>query len=521
MSQQAPTGHEPVAPALDLALESQPPTSAAELRARRISITGSLRAHAARGTLINTAFLVSLSALGLLKGFFLAGFVSRADYGIWGILGVSLGTLLWLRQVGIDDKYIQQDEEDQEAAFQKAFTLEVMLTGGFVVVLSLALPLYALAYGLPELIAPGFVIILALVAGIFQTPLWVFYRRMQFARQRSLQAIDPIVGFVVAVGLAIAGAGYWALVLGLLAGAWASAAAALAFSPYKLRLRYEPGTLRSYARFSWPLFVSTGASVVMAQAAVLVAEGRLGLAAIGVIALAATITGFTDRVDELVTGTLYPAICTVKDQTALLYESFVKSNRLALMWAVPFGAALSLFCSDLVSFGIGERWRPAVTILQVYGVAAAVNHIGFNWDAYFRARGETRPMAVASVGALVTFLVAGIPLLLAYGLAGFAAGVAAQGLVHLGFRAFYLQRLFEGFEFIRHAVRAFLPTLPAVGLILALRAIGPEERSLELALGELSAYVLVTVAATWYFESHLLREVLGYLKARPPARAGA
>ena len=70
-----------------------------------------------------------------MKGFVLAGFVSRADYGIWGILGASLGTLLWLRQVGIGDKYIQQDEDDQEVAFQKAFTLELMFTGALVVLL--------------------------------------------------------------------------------------------------------------------------------------------------------------------------------------------------------------------------------------------------------------------------------------------------------------------------------------------------------------------------------------------------
>ena len=486
-------------------------------RFRRFELTGSLREHAARGTLINTAFLVGLSALGLLKSFILAGFISRADYGLWGVLAVSLGTLLWLKQVGINDKYVEQDEPDQELAFQKAFTLEVCFTGGFVVLLAAALPAFSLLYGLPELIAPGLVVLVALVAQIFQTPLWVFYRRMQFARQRSLQAIDPVVGFVVSIALAAAGFGYWALVIGLVAGACASALASVAFSPFKLRLRYDRGTLRRYASFSWPLFVSSGASVVIAQSAVLAAEGHLGLAAIGAIALASTITIFTERVDQLVTGTLYPAICAVKDRTALLYESFVKSNRLALMWAVPFGAALTLFAADLVNFGIGERWEPAVVVLQVYGLAAAVGHIGFNWNAYFRARAETRPIAVASVAAMVTFLGVGLPLLFLDGLRGFAIGVAAQTLVHVLFRAYYLQRLFDGFGFLRHSVRAFLPTLPAAGVVLLMRLLESGERTAAMALGELAAYLAVTVVATWYFESRLLREAIGYVTggARP------
>ena len=91
------------------------------------------------------------------------------------------------------------------------------------------------------------------------------------------------------------------------------------------------------------------------------------------------------------TGALYPAVCAFSDRDGLLYESLVKSNRLALMWAVPFGVGLTFFCGDLVRFGIGERWHPAIVVLQVYGIAAAINHIGFNWTAYFRAVGEHAP----------------------------------------------------------------------------------------------------------------------------------
>src|SRR3954466_2733173 len=126
-------------------------------RAARLGAGGSLRSRVARGTVVNTVFLVALTAPGLIRGFILAGFLSRSDYGVWGILSISLVTLLWLKQVGIGDKYIQQDEEDQEAAFQKAFTLEAVLTGAVVVLLAAALPLIAKLYGVHEIIAPGLV----------------------------------------------------------------------------------------------------------------------------------------------------------------------------------------------------------------------------------------------------------------------------------------------------------------------------------------------------------------------------
>ncbi len=490
---------------------------------RRFHLRGrTLRQHTARGVLVNSAFVVGLSVLGFLKGFAVAAFVARSDYGVWGILMISLGTLLWLKQFGVGDKFVQQDEDDQEAEFQYAFTLEVATTVAMVVLLGAALPILCVIYDEWLLLAPGLVYILLIMpAGVLRAPLWVFYREMRFVRQRALQAVEPIVAFVVSIALAIAGLGYWALIIGLLAGTWASSALSVWFSPYRFRLRFGRVKLRGYWQFSWPLLVMSGTSMVIAQSAVIASDAHLGLAGVGAVALAANITELTNRVDGLVTGTLYPAICAVKDRVDLLYESFVKSNRLALMWAVPFGIGLALFAMDLIDFGIGERWRPAATLLQIYGLVAAYGHIGFNWDAYFRARGETKPMAVASTAAMVAFLATGIPLLFVYDLRGLAIGVAVQAAVHVAVRAYYLKRLFDGFSFLRHALRAALPTVPAALVVLLLRVAEPFDRSLAVALGELLVYAAVTVAATWWFERKLVREVLGYLSPRFAAAKAA
>jgi O-antigen/teichoic acid export membrane protein len=491
----------------------------AEGVAGRFSFTGSLRARAARGTLINAAFDIGIGGLTLLKGFVLAGFLSRSDYGVWGIIAVSLSTLVWFKQAGIGDRFVQQDEADQEAAFQQAFTAELALTAACVVVIALALPVLVLIYDLPKLVAPSLVIAAALLVSVFQAPQWIYYRKMDFGRQRALAAVDPVVGFVVSVALAIAGAGYWAFVGGLAAGAAASAAASVWRSPFRLRLRWRREMVRGYASFSGPLLVAGAAGFVMSWSAVIAAKAHLGIAAVGVIALASNVSSFTDRVDQYVTGALYPAVCAVKDRVDLLYESLVKSNRLALMWAVPFGIGLTLFSSQLIHFGIGERWRPAVVVLEVYGIAAAVNHVGFNWSAYFRALARTRPIAIVNVAATLTFLAAGIPLLLELGLRGFAIGIAAQAMVAVALRAYYLQRIFPGFDFLRHAARAFLPTLPGVAVVLALRALGPGGQTLAMALTELGVYLAVTVLATWYLESGLIREAIGALLDRPAAAA--
>ena len=471
-----------------------------------------LRRRAARGVIVNASFLTGLTLLGFVKAFVLAALLSPDDYGVWGILAATLGTLARLKQVGVGDRYVQQDEPDQQLAFQRAFTVEAILNALLLGVLLAAVPLMTLVYGESELLLPGFVLCLTIPAVTLQTPIWVLYRRMQFGRQRSLQAIDPLVGIVVTVALAAAGAGYWSFVAGAVAGAWATAVAAVIVAPFPLRLTMDRVTLRSYVGFSAPLAVATLATILVAQGGVLFGEIAVGLAGVGALTLATTIHLLTVRVDAVVTDTLYPAICAVRDRTDLLYESFVKSNRLTLMWVVPFGLGIALFGSDLVTYVLGERWREAVVLFEAFGVVAAIGHLGYNWGAYFRARGETRPVAVAAVAQAAAFAAVNIPLLFAYGLPGYAAGFLFTVLVGVAVRGVYLRRLFAGCALARHALRALAPTVPAVALVLGLRLVESADRTALLAGAELAAFVAVAAAATVALERGLLREALGYLR---------
>jgi O-antigen/teichoic acid export membrane protein len=478
-----------------------------------------MRAFAARGVLVNTGFDVALSGLTLVQGFILAALLTRADYGIWGVLVVSLGVLARLKVVGISDKYVQQRDADQELAFQKAFTLELLMTGAAMVPLAAALPVIAIVYGHWKLVAPGAVLVTVLAADALQAPLWIFYRRMNFVRQRALAAVEPIVAFVVTIVLAIAGAGYWALAIGVVAGAWTGAIVALRVCPYPLRWRFDRGSVRVYAAYSGPILLATACSVLLANATMIATNAHLGLAGAGAVALASTITAFTTRLDDLVGSTIYPAICAIQDRLDLLRESFVKANRLALMWAMPFGVGIALFAPDLVRFGIGQKWQPGVTLLQITGLVAAISHIGFNWDDYFRARSNTVPLAVAGVLSSAALLAAGLPLLFTHGLTGLAIGIGVGAGVNLLVRAWYLTRLFQGFAFLRHALRAVLPTVPAVVAVLAMRGLETGSRIERWAFAELAVYIVVTLAATTVLERSLLREVLGYLRARAIASA--
>ena len=476
---------------------------------------GTIRGRAARGALVNAAFLVALGTINVLRAVIVAGLISRGDFGVWSIVLLALGLLVAVKQVAVSDKFIQQQDADQELAFQRAFTLELgaglVLAGAMVVIA----PLLGIVYGESELIAPAAVLALLLLGSSLQAPIWIFHRNLDFVRQRVLLAVEPLVGFVVTIGLAVAGAGYWSLVAGAVAGALAGAIAALAASPYPLAIRFDRANLREYVSFSWPLVLSSVAVLVMAQLSVFLGNLTLGLAGAGAIGLAATISAYADKVDDVITDTIYPVICRIRDRADVMFEAFVKSNRLSLMWGVPFGIALTLFAADLIAFGIGAKWEPALFLLQVLGVNAAVHHIGFNWTAFYRARGDTRPIAVVTGFTFAGACAFALPLLVIDGLDGFAVGIAMMNVVSLVARWHYVRRLFPGLGVARYMLRAIAPTIPAVAAVIAVRALESGPRTLAIALGELGLYIAATVVMTLVFERRLLGEVWGYLRPRP------
>jgi PST family polysaccharide transporter len=480
-----------------------------------------LRAQAARGTVVNAAFMVGLSGLGLVQGVVLARLLPTDVYGVWGLLMAAFMTLIMLGSVGIDDKYIQQDDPDQQRAFEVAFTIQMLLAPVFLVVLLVGMPLFALVYGRSDIIGPGLVLALAIPAMAFQMPLWAHYRRMDFLRQRTLQAIDPVVTFAITIALALAGLRVWALVIGALAGTWIASLAIASTSPYRLRLRVDRDAVREYRRFSWPLFVGAISTVLLIQGPVTVGSRVLGVTAVAGIALANGISMFTTRVDELVTTSMYPAVCRVKDRADLLFEAFWKSNRLALLWAAPLGVAAALFAGDFVHHVIGEKWRFAVPLIAAYGLTAVVNQIAFNWTAFFRALGDTRPIAVGSAINLAAVMGIAVPLLALEGLTAFGIGLGASAVIAVVVRLWYLRRIFPEASFAPHIARGIVPTLPAAVVVLAMRAVDPGGRSPGRVALEAVTFAVMAITATVLSERELLREAVGYVRGRAAARATA
>src|SRR3954469_15786765 len=308
-----------------------PPDAARADAPRRPAAPGGLRVATARGGVVNAAFLAGAEALVAAQGLFATALLGPGWIGLYGVVTTTAMTIVALRRVGIDEAFVQEAAADEEAEFQRALTVELAL--GVLAALAIAAlaPVLAAAYDDDRLLGLTLAVTYLPVAFALQAPQWVFFKRMEFVRLRSLQAIVPLGTVLVTVPLLLAGVGVWALVIGPFAGNLAAVLAAWRASPFALRLRPDRTAARRYLRFSWPVFVTAAVGLVVAQGQVALFGLRDGLVAAGYITLAATLTRYADRADQILATTIYPAIVRVRDRGEVLSELFAKANRLTLM----------------------------------------------------------------------------------------------------------------------------------------------------------------------------------------------
>jgi O-antigen/teichoic acid export membrane protein len=469
---------------------------------------GELRRRTIRGAAITGAFLIAIDALVVVQGLVVTRLLGPELIGLYGIVAITVTTIIALKRVGIDEAYVQQESGDQEVEFRRAFTLELALSAVFALALLALAPLVAAAYDEDRLLGLMAAMAWLPLAFALQAPLWIFFRRMEYARQRSLQAIQPVVTFAVTVPLAATGFGVYSLVVGLVAGYVVAIAAAVIASPYRLRLHWDPVAARRYLAFSGPILVATLATLVLQQGQVFAFDQIEGLKWAGFLTLAVTVTRYVDRADQIVTATIYPAIAAIQGRTRTLEELFVKSNRATLLWVLPFTIGLVLFAGDLVSFVLGEEWRDAELLIQGLAAAGLLQHVGFNWFAFYRAHADTRPPAVEAVVGTVAFLALAVPGLAIWGAWGFVAGRVLAVCAALVVRARYVRRLLPGVRLDDVLGGALPAAVAAAGCALAVRgALWGGDRALWQAIAELVVFGGVFAGLALRRERGLLAEL--------------
>lgn len=306
----------------------------------------------------------------------LARLLEPRDFGLIALGMLVVGVLGLLRDLGLAGTLVvRQDLEGRQVG--TILTLIVTMSALTAAAVAAASPLAASVMDEPRL--RTFLPVLSLV--ILFGGLSGFYdaflqRRLEF-RRRFVATISGSVAYaLVSIPLALAGAGIWSLVVGLVASMAVLSLGLLLLTPERVRPAFDRVAARDILGTSRGFLFQGGLAFLHQNVDYFVVGRALGAAPLGYYSLAYRLGELPYMgIAEPVAKVTFPGFARMRHRGEDPRSAFLSTMRLVALLTVPLGVLLSSTAEPLVATILGSEWRPMVPLLQILGIWASVRAV--------------------------------------------------------------------------------------------------------------------------------------------------
>lgn len=474
----------------------------------------SIARKAVRGAAWTIATGMLARLLGVVGTLVLTRFVAPSDYG-----EVSAATVLVLSAnqfatLGLGQYVIAKQGGGPAVGFHAT----VFHVGLGVVALGAALALggplgpFLEAPGMGRFV-PGLAVALFLERLSF-VPERVLIRDMRFRVVAVSRSTSELVYTAVSVGLAYAGMGAMAIVIGNLARY--ALVTGLFVASVDRREWLAPTRLRrdiaaDMIAFGLPLTLGSFIAVAAMRWDKLLVARLFGTAVMGQYVLAYSLADIpASHIGEQVGDVLLPSFARLLPEKRR--EALVRSSALLALVIFPLAVGLGAVAPSIVAAFFDARWAGVAPLLSVLSAVSVMRPMGWTIGSYLQARGSTRPLFALEVLKLFVLL-GSIAALGAFGPLAACAGVGVGFGVH-SLACMAVVRRLDGVPISSVLIGMLGPLVacaPMVGAVLlvrgALGASSPKEHVASL-VAEIAAGGVAYCASAFVTASSSARELL-------------
>jgi O-antigen/teichoic acid export membrane protein len=439
--------------------------------------------RALRGGIVSVVIQYGNAVLQVGSAVILARLLAPEDFGLVAIVTVLTSFAPMLIDFGLLDATAQR-KSITTAQVSSLFWVCCGIGTAVAALVAACSPLIAWIYGDPRLQPIALCTAITFVlTGASNQHLALLRRTMQFSKIGQIQFVGTLAGILVAVGVAMSGYGYWALVLrpivtalGVACGSW-------------LACRWRPGPVafddqvKSMVRFGLHV---VGFSVAYALSR---AVDRIG---IGLFYLPDQV-GYYQNAMNLYENSIYSvlnqvhavgsaALTKLQSNPAALRQKYEAALSMLAFFVMPVAAILSVTAEDITVILLGEKWRVTGSLLAIIALRGIFNVVegSQGWLHLSIGRADRwQSWGLVSLGVQVVAVVAGLP----FGAMGVAIAVVTASLLIA----------------VPSIVYAGRPI--GIGAALVIRAVGPQ------LIGAVS-----TAALGWWLHTALLTDYSGLVR---------
>ena len=436
------------------------------------------------------------------------------DFGVMAILTFFTSVALTIVDSGFSQTLIRK-REPSDSDYRSVFLFNV------VVALVLYFVLWALAapiarfYGHSVIkdVAPVLFLLLPINSlCVVQTVM--FTREFRFKLLSNIVFFASLVSGVVAVAMAVAGCGIWALVAQRLLQMGIKAVAFWLIRRWRVRGGVSLSALRDMAPFSLRLLATDLIASIYNNVAQLFVGKIYSTASLGYYSQAQKLKDLAViSTVQSVQGVTYPALSKLSADDEKFSAGYERIVRLLSFVLFPAMLGLVAISSDMFMLLLGERWMPTVPyfrILALSGMVYPLAMVGYNVlkiksDGRLVVRLEVVKRVVMTLVLCVT-----IPT----GIEAVAWGMTAMAFVEFMLNSGFALRLMS-FGVVRLA-KALLPSLLlSLVVYFGLEILNPHLAHLSVALrltADIALAVVSYIALAWALRLRAFHEVIDLIK---------
>lgn len=325
-----------------------------------------LKQRTARGAVISAGSQVATLVFRMGSMMIMARLLLPQDFGLIGMVTAFTGFLSLFRDAGLSMATIQR-ATITNAQTSTLFWINLAVGGLLAALAAIGAPILATFYGEPRLlwvtVALGSSFIFNGGAAQHRAML---QRNMRFGTLATIDIASLILGTVAGIGAALAGLGYWALVV------MTTAYPAVVLLGVWWATRWIPGLpqrgagVRSMLWFGGTITLNS-VVVYLAYNADKVLIGKVcGAEALGIYGRAYQLINLpTESLNTTLGSVAFPVFARVQEEPERLRRYFLRGYSLFLTLVMPITMACALFAADIVRVFLGEKWHEAAQVFRL------------------------------------------------------------------------------------------------------------------------------------------------------------
>ena len=344
-----------------------------------------------RGIVWSVAAFGASKALSLISLLVLARLLAPDEFGVVAAVAAYIALIELGSDVGMKPAIVYEQEEGVSARVQTAFTLNLLTAAALTALGILLAPAVAGFFGVSDSAALFRLGALnLLLTGLGNVHDALLLRDMSFARRIRPQVARDVVRVAVSVGLALAGLGALALVVGFLAGTAAWTAWQWRLTAMRPRLSYDRSIARGLIAYGGPAALLSILATVNSRLDVVLIGHLLDSRALGIYSIAYRLPEVLLASIAYTLGVVaFPALARRRAQDpALLGDATMQLLRYLSLYALPVAAGLAVLSSPIIDLLFSQTWHEAARLLVPIAAASAIYTVVFPIGDLLKAIGK-------------------------------------------------------------------------------------------------------------------------------------